>query len=539
MASKIFASAAAPSSKRKAVPDAVNGAGAKAYSLGTKGTLAQMAVTGVFNDTFYASARGQLDDVKALTEQVDAEFLGRLAVYARNKAYMKDLPAYLCAVLAHRDVGVLAKVFPRVIDNGKMLRNFVQMIRSGEAGRKSLGSRPKKLVAQWLTAANDAQLLSASVGNAPSLADVIRLSHPKAEEASRDAFFAHILGKTVELDALPGVVRDLEKFRSGDSIVLPKAPFELLTSMELSKADWVNVAKNASWTQTRMNLNTFARHGVFDVTPTQMGNKLAKAGVKSPVVEDMVQLVANRLRDPELVAKAKVFPYQLLAAYLNTDDKVPSRIRDALQDAMELAVANVPEFDREVAVLVDTSGSMGSAVTGSRPGATSKIRCVDVAGLFASAVLRRNPSANVVPFDTKIHQARLNGRDSVISNATKLAAFGGGGTNCGAAMKHLNDVKSNAELVIYVSDNESWMDNGHNYRKTEVMAQWDVYKKRVPSAKLVCIDITPNGTSQAKERKDILNVGGFSDEVFNIVNLFARGELGGQHWVGEIEKIAL
>ena len=38
----------------------------------------------------------------------------------------------------------------RVIDNGKMLRTFIQIVRSGAVGRKSLGTRPKRLVQRWL-----------------------------------------------------------------------------------------------------------------------------------------------------------------------------------------------------------------------------------------------------------------------------------------------------------------------------------------------------------------------------------------------------
>jgi 60 kDa SS-A/Ro ribonucleoprotein len=252
----------------------------------------------------------------------------------------------------------------------------------------------------------------------------------------------------------------------------------------------------------------------------------------------MVNLVAERLRDPKLVAQSKAFPYQLLAAYKNVSDDMPSRIVNALQDAMELAVANVPRFDSDAAVLVDTSGSMKNPVTGHRVGSTSKVRCVDVAALFASAVLRHNPDSTVTPFDTRVHDARLNARDAVMTNATTLARFGGGGTNCGMALEHLNKVQSMAEIVIYFSDNESWMDQTRT-RATGVMEQWTKYKNRVPAAKLVCVDLTPNRTTQARDRHDILNVGGFSDEVFNIIKLFARGDMTGAHWVGEIEKVVL
>ena len=56
----------------------------------------------------------------------------------------------------------------------------------------------------------------------------------------------------------------------------------------------------------------------------------------------------------------------------------------------------------------DVSGSMSMAVTGRRGrGATSKMRCVDVAALFAAAILRRNPDSVVIPFDTAVYEARL------------------------------------------------------------------------------------------------------------------------------------
>ncbi|MEZ4179870.1 TROVE domain-containing protein, partial [Salmonella enterica] len=64
-------------------------------------------------------------------------------------------------------------------------------------------------------------------------------------------------------------------------------------------------------------------------------------------------------------------------------------------------------------------------------------------------------------------------------------------------------------------------------------------KKRNPQARLVCIDIQPNATTQAAERSDILNVGGFSDAVFGMVGHFAAGTLDAEHWVGEIEKMPL
>ena len=44
-----------------------------------------------------------------------------------------------------------------------------------------------------------------------------------------------------------------------------------------------------------------------------------------------------------------------------------------------------------------------------------------------------------------------------------------------------------------------------------------------PRRELVCIDLQPNTNSQAPERKDILNIGGFSDSVFDLIAAFAGG----------------
>jgi len=51
--------------------------------------------------------------------------------------------------------------------------------------------------------------------------------------------------------------------------------------------------------------------------------------------------------------------------------------------------------------------------------------------------------------------------------------------------------------------------------------------------------LTPNTTTQAKESEDVLNIGGFSDHVFELISLFVKNELNADHWVGEIEKVQL
>lgn len=505
-------------------PNATNHQGSAAYALSPRHQLAQLAATGCLNRTFYADAQNQLDQVLALANQVEPAFVAKTAVYARSAGHMKDMPALLAASLALRDVGLLDDMFSRVVDNGKMLRNFVQIVRSGAVGRKSLGTRPKKLVQHWLLNASEKQLLAASVGNTPSLADVVKMVHPKPAEGWRAAWFAWLLGKPFVENELPPLTQAFERFKRGlalgaTTMEVPDVPFQMLTALPLATAHWVQIARAGSWQMVRQNLNTFARHGVFGV-------------------DGMAEVIAAKLRDPQAVAKARVLPYQLMSAFHATGDALPAVVRDALQDAMEAALINVPAFDGRVVVCPDVSGSMSSAVTGHRGSATSTVRCIDVAALVAAAVLRKNPSARVLPFEQAVVKLQLNSRDSVMTNAKALAAIGGGGTNCSAPLTWLNWEKAQVDVVILVSDNESWVD-ARRHGATQTMREWAELKQRCPQARLVCIDIQPHATTQAAERDDILNVGGFSDAVFGMVGQFVDGKTSAEHWVGEIEKISL
>lgn len=499
--------------------DARNEAGGVAYQLPSRQALAQLAATGCLNTTFYANAAEQLESVLDLSARVAPEFVAKTAVYARERAHMKDMPALLLAALSRRDPALMDRVFDRVVDSPRVLRNFVQIVRSGATGRKSLGSAPKRCVRRWLDQRTDAAVFAASVGNAPSLADVVKMVHPKPQTKEREALYGYLMGREVARESLPALVHRFEAFKAGDRTDVPNVPFQMLMGAGLDRREWAQVARQASWQTLRMNLNTFARHGIFEEP-------------------GMTALVAERLRDVSEIVRARVFPYQLLAAYRAADDAVPAMVRAALEDAMELAIANVPAVGGQIYVCPDVSGSMRSPITGGRKGATTAVQCVDVAALVSAAIVRRNPNTEVLPFEESVISLRLSARDSVMTNAERLASVGGGGTCVSAPLALLNARKAKGDLVVIVSDNQSWADAAVG-RGTATLREWNAFRARNPQARLALIDLQPYGTTQAAERDDVLNIGGFSDQVFEIVTDFAAGRLNGDHWVGQIEAIAL
>lgn len=547
--------------------DTVNEAGGAAYKMSARAALAQYVCTGCLNGTFYTTAKTQLDTVRQLLTEVEPEFLGKLAVYAHEKSFMKDLPALLVTYLAsdkgkgdakcggpttpeqERKLKVLRKMFHRVITNGKMLRNFVQMIRAAAFGRKSFGEIPRALIREWFEKKSPAGLFFQSIGNDPSLADVIKIIKPKPNTPEKAAVLAYLLGaETVEnedgkmlvrkfldkkdgqvkiaytqpYDNLPPIVKEYEAWKKDKSLPVPAINFRFLDNEKLSTAQWADIASKANWLTTLKNLNAYADHGVFGV-------------------DGMTDMIAARLSDADEIRKVKVFPYQIMMAFLATDTeaKVPQKVRNAIQDAMEVAVSNVPTLGK-VKFFPDVSGSMkGAAITGDRGSATSKVRCIDVAALFAVCMLRSNQEAEVIPFDTRVHEPNLNPRDSIMTNAATLAKFGGGGTSCSLPLAALNNRKDwSADVLVYISDYESWVDNNGS-NGTALMQEWVKYKSHNKKAKLICIDLTPRANAQVKERDDILQVGGFSDNVFNVIARFVDGGWQKDFWVKEIEETSL
>jgi len=523
--------------------DAVNEAGGRAYALPPKHALAQLAATGCFNGAYYAAAEQQLAALLALVGQVDDNlFLAKLAVYSRERAFLKDMPAALLVVLSKRDPALFRRVFERIVDNGRVLRTMFQMIRSGQFGRKSLAYALQRAFQRWLNGASVGQLLSASIGADPSLRDVLRLARPTPTDDGRRALYGWLTGKEIEkwapatLADLPEEIGALVAYRNAQMEdeqveILERSRFrwDLLADAARGPRVWKAIARQMGPQALRMNLNTLLRHDVFKDD------------------REMAAYVADRLGDAEEIRRSRQFPYQFFAAFLNAENEVPEPVKDALGRAAEIACGNVPELPEPVVIGLDASGSMSMPITGARGrGATTKMRCVDVAALFAAALLRRNPGSVVLPFDTRVHLVAIDPEESILTLAGRLAKFGGGGTNCSLPLEDANTRLAAQRFAgcVLVSDMESWVGVGR-HGSTGVMTQWQAFtanQKRLHGSdwagpRLVCINLQAYATVQAPERTDILNIGGFSDAVFTVVSSFLGDEP--ERFVGEVEAIEL
>jgi len=505
---------------RAAPADTENLAGGRAYAMSHEGALAKLACTGTFNGTFYASGKQQFDWFMDAAKQCSDRYVAQVAIYARHSGFMKDAPAALVTYLFAKGSEYFRPAFDRVITNGKMLRNFVQMVRSGAMGRKSFGTRGKKAIQHWLTTATPIQIMRASVGNQPSLRDILRMVHVKPADKARAELFNWVVNGEFDADTAPRELVQLRDWLDGGKGVPPQTDHRMLEFKGMTADHWRTIGRKMGWMGLRMNLNTLLRHDAFKGNDAYIGE------------------IAERLRNAEQIARAKQFPYQMYQAWRNTEG-VPHQLQEGLQDALELSLMNIPELPGEIAVIVDTSGSMKQSVTGGHDYSGKSVSCVDVAAVFAAALARKNPGrVTMIPVDTQVHPARINSRDPVVTMAKKLASYGGGGTNLSAAMQHLQGrLCKKCNLVVMISDNESWgdyLDTG--YYGSGLGEAWVKYRRFSPGAKLVNIDIVGSRTSQTKPESDVLMVSGFSDTVFKVVEAFVEGGHDGDFWVNKIKE---
>jgi len=506
---------------RVPAPTKTNRAGGKSYQLSDAETLAQYVVTSCFNDVYYSSGKEQLDRVAEVCSNVEPELIAKAAVYGHQEGNMKDVPAYLLAVLSSKgELDLVEKIFDRVITNPKMLFNFVQIVRSGVTGRKSFGSAIKRLINNWITKRTGNKLFLASIGNKnPSLVDVIKMTHPKPKNSEQESLFGYLLGREYEVQELPSLVTEFENFKSDNSNPIPDMDFRALTNCVLTKEHWKEIAMNMPWNALRMNLRNLDKHDVFKD-------------------REVLEYVAGKISNPEEVRKWNAFPYQLLTTYQNTDG-LHSKIRIALQDALEIATENVPSMGENVAVCIDVSGSMAwGGVTGSRGSATSNTRPIDVASLIGASVGRANPTAKIVAWGTNARFVEeFNPKDSIVTNANYLANQGnicGHGTRAESALNLLVESGEKYDTVIFVSDCQSWM--GGNDQMSKL---WSQLKRRSKNARLVEMNLQAYDDSMLPNSDpDIMTIGGFSDSVFNVIASFSSRDKNSS-FLNEIETVKL
>ena len=231
------------------------------------------------------------------------------------------------------------------------------------------------------------------------MADVIELSHPSPRDARQSALFRWLLDRrhhddaradatnlpilhaAAELDAIAVDARRAAlRERGSDALAAAGFSWERLSGWLPGGMDaeaWETVIPSMGVMALVRNLRNFDEAGISEAA---------------------IDTVIAKITDPDEVARARLFPYQVWAAYKHAPSDNWKR---ALGRTLELTVANVPALDGTL-VVIDTSGSMQAAVSN-----RSKLQRVEVAAVMAMATAKRASNVDVVIFGR--HNARVDG----------------------------------------------------------------------------------------------------------------------------------
>lgn len=500
-----------------------NHAGAMTYERSLREQVVQVLTTSTLGNTFYVSSdklREETLEVLTKARHECPAFLARALVWARNHGMIRRVPILGLVVLSAGGGAtkrLFERVFPMVILTPDDLREFIRECLEGKiAGRKGLGGMTVPVVRAWLAGISEYHALKygSSVSKGVTLRDAIRMSHPKPQSAEVAETFAWLVRGKKGLGDNQETLPQIRKFEALKQATTEeeqvrlvrdgKLPFEVVVPvMKPSTAVWSELLMHAPYMNLLRNLVTFTRHGVFKE-------------------DSHVVHAVKKLTDPQAVRRSMVLPFRFFSAWVEYSkvEGFEPRIADAIRKACEISFENIPSFgDRTVCVAPDVSGSMESEV--SDKGTT---RCIDIAGIFAGALMKRIEEKGIVlPFEDRVvTDMNLSFRDDVLVTSEKLASIGGGGTAVGAPVQYLLDHKISVDVFIGITDNVDWCYGiGGRLVRGSFLSLWRDYKREVnPNAKAFLVTIAPYRDAVAPtSEKGVHFIYGWSDQVLKYISL--------------------
>jgi 60 kDa SS-A/Ro ribonucleoprotein len=467
--------------------------GAPTFTRGDEESLARVLTTGMLEPTFYASAQELAGEALALFTafaEKDPHFLAQAILYARNKGLMRLAPLTALVALSaspNADAKELfRRIFPRVVRTPGDLQDIISLCRAKKI--RGMGKLVQRAAGRWLAEMSEYHAIKyGAESQAMSLRDIYRLTRPKLVGRPND--IARYLVKGDVADGLAQIA-GYEAFKAaaktyretptpaGEARLLSliaesRLPWEVVTAqVSGSAAVWTAMLYQMPYMALMRNLNNAIKYGV-----------MADA--------EALGYITRTLADPERVAASKQFPFRFVSALKateKTDGAGKAEIRTALETALELSFANMPELGDRVLIANDISGSMAS-----KPSPKSDMTMAEIAAVFAAAAFKKAAHGEIVSFDTTA-QPRAVSRGQPLAEIAKAVTGYGGGTSLSAPLEYAFGGKGKKarvyDLAVFITDSESWVD--HLIKNRGALDLIREYKKRVnPELKVFFMQLMP------------------------------------------------
>jgi hypothetical protein len=488
--------------------------GGAAYSFDAKSELFRLAVTNMTGqDTFYEKAQARDDRFVALVRQVtreDVEWIKGFVRWLRREANMRSASAVAAIEAAKVMIedgvpgsrGIISSALARADEPAEALafyaskygRRFPMPVKRGVADAA---------VALW----NEyAATKWDSPARAWRMADVIEMCHPDPKAPWQSDLFRYLLDdRHGHLDAIPDSLGML--CARAELLRLPvserRAMLAHPTALKDAGITWEALA---GWLQGPMDREAWEavipQMGIFALLRNlrNFDNAEVSKGVAAQVIA--------KLTDPDVIARSRLLPMRFLSAYRN----VPSlRWGQALEEALQLSLRNVPELPGRTLILVDRSSSMFSTHSD-----RSELTYADTAAVFGVALALRCEAADLVQYGSTSQRVEFTKGGSVLKTIEKFANLGG--TETAAAVKRWYN--PDVARVVILTDEQAFA-SWHGNPADQVPANVPVYTWNLAGYR------TGHAPSGVGNRHAFA---GLTDQAFRIIPLLEAGGDQGYPW---------
>lgn len=500
--------------------------------------------------SYYESSDEEVNRILSLLEKIDPLFACKAAIYARENGNMRSISHLLGAALAKHISGqeyakrFYNRLIVRADDMSEIVSAYASLNGMSLKDIKKIPNSIKKGFKEALERLDAYQIDKYKMKNREvSLIDLIRLFHPKGNQKNAEAFKRLVNGESLE-----GLY---------ETKILEK---------EMTKAG--QLTKNATEDEKKEAKHEAISEVLGNVKGMPIMNLIRNLRNIILYAPDKVEDACAQLRIKDKILKSRLLPFRFATAYAEVEkmtwdkpdtdtaiafesDKAKNELTkaqfnnlkrsvlDALEDAIQYSVGNIPELEGNVAILVDHSGSCrGDAGGSSAVSAFSKTSTAMIGNLFGSMMAYRQKNVYIGLFGDKLIDVPMD-RNMKMLDFNKVSfdkgAYCGGGTETGIYdfMRKCIDEKKKVDNVVVFSDCQigssergftPWYGSKLSDRGGHFHELFKEFKKLNPMCNWIVVNLRQSGgTSVFDKSMRILNIAGWSDKIFDVIKSNCKG----------------
>jgi len=468
-----------------------NEAGGEAFEpMSSELALYQVVINNFLEDKYYEDDQDSFENIQERFSDCaedNPEFVLKLAKYARQEMYLRQVPQLLLVLAANHDNtkeyvrDYSQSVMDRADEPLEVLAMQVQMY------GKSIPKPLKKGIEDALHNYDEYQFAKYDRNNREfRYRDLMNLVHPAPRDDERDEIFGRIVkGELDDYDVEP-------------------------LTQHGTWEDAMSEAGQDDRDSAEVWRDKLDRMGLF-ATIRNVRNMLEDGLDAEEILTD---------DDLEYVSESKIYPFRFYTAYKAVKDagfREP-HVDEWFEQAVDESLGNVPTEMGDAYVGIDLSGSMNTPLS-----EKSVVEYKEIAALFGA--ITASMGAAVSGFGNDFHEFQFHSQTPVLEAQRKVYnADVGHSTNGWKVLRHLVRNNKSYGRVVLFTDMQIWdstTGGGLGRRSSSrtgnsVKDWWDEYTQRVnPNAQLYIVDLSSydSGLAMPDGCSNVYRVSGWNDQI--------------------------